>query len=168
MPIDDAHDDLGTAQPPSRIGRFVRRLLLFEGFGYSNDPTDPGGATFCGISRNANPSWPGWVKVDALLAAGKAPTYDDLPDETEDFYGDNYWIPSGADKISDSELSYLVFDTAVNFGVKRAIELLAIAQKPDVTTTLRLARIRYRLGRVEQRPDQLKYLHGWVRRDCEA
>ena len=35
---------------------------------YQNDPIDPGGETWCGISRRANPDWPGWSIVDRIKA----------------------------------------------------------------------------------------------------
>jgi lysozyme family protein len=44
-------------------------VLIHEG-GYVNDPLDAGGETFRGISRRANPDWPGWPIIDAAKLAG--------------------------------------------------------------------------------------------------
>lgn len=32
---------------------------------YVNNPSDPGGETYCGISRVYHPAWPGWATIDA-------------------------------------------------------------------------------------------------------
>ena len=32
---------------------------------YSYDPNDPGGETWCGVSRVNNPNWSGWAIIDA-------------------------------------------------------------------------------------------------------
>src|SRR2546426_796362 len=48
----------------------LTQLLKVEG-GYANDPRDPGGETYKGISRVFWPNWSGWPLIDAAKSAPK-------------------------------------------------------------------------------------------------
>lgn len=39
---------------------------------YVNNPSDPGGETYCGISRVYHPAWPGWAAIDAAKREDEA------------------------------------------------------------------------------------------------
>jgi len=97
---------------------------------YSNDPLDPGGETYRGISRKFNPSWEGWNILDAfrqrrLELTGDIESRLDLL--TSQFYQENYWNKFGGDQISFQPLAEELFDTSVNLGVGRAVKFLQIA-----------------------------------------
>ena len=83
------------------------KLISHEG-GYVNHPTDPGGETNYGISKRAYPS----LDIKALtLADAKA------------IYKRDYWDRAQCDQLP-SQLSYLVFDAAVNSGIGQSIRFL--------------------------------------------
>jgi lysozyme family protein len=89
------------------------KTLKHEG-GYANDPLDPGGETYHGISRRAHPGWPGWVLVDAQRWEDPA-----LKSAVSTLYRARYWNPVGGDAIPDQTLAEEVFDAGVNVGLGR-------------------------------------------------
>lgn len=97
--------------------------------GYVNDPIDPGGETYCGISRRFHPTWRGWalideahVKTDAVLA--KIPNLSDM---VEAFYKDRYWDIYAADHISSQAIAEELYDTGINMGIQRSVRFLQTA-----------------------------------------
>lgn len=80
----------------------IEHVLKWEG-GYVNDRRDPGGETKYGISKRAYPN-------EDILDLTKA--------RAEFLYDRDYWRAMGCDKMPDG-VALLVFDTAVNCGVKR-------------------------------------------------
>lgn len=98
----------------------------FEGL-YSNDPNDPGGETFDGISRTRNPAWNGWALVDKHRADPAFPRSLgadlSLRALAASFYQVAYWTPAGCDAVPDI-LKYDLFDMAVNQGVVAAVKAL--------------------------------------------
>jgi len=91
-------------------------ILAAEG-GYTDHPNDPGGATNYGIT------------AAALKQARK--TIPGLPEHVRDLtaeqalkiYETFYWKPAGCDKLP-SPIDLLVFDGAVNCGVRRGVKFL--------------------------------------------
>lgn len=98
---------------------------------YSNITGDAGGETYMGISRVFNPSWSGWLVVDDWTAGyiNTAARDAALLDEVKEFYRVNYWDRfRGFDVAAVSTaVSTEMFDTAVNLGVRRAVEFLQTA-----------------------------------------
>jgi len=91
-------------------------ILSAEG-GYVDNPKDPGGATNYGITtatlkqaRKTIPGLPGNVRD--LTAEQALKIYDAF-----------YWKPAGCDKLP-SPIDLLVFDGAVNCGVRRGVKFL--------------------------------------------
>jgi lysozyme family protein len=82
-------------------------VLKIEG-GYVNDPLDPGGETKFGISKRSYPDID--IKNMTLEGAGES-------------YKKDYWDKCKCDELPDS-IAIILFDTAVNMGVQRAIKLL--------------------------------------------
>ena len=115
--------------------------LRWEG-GYSNDPSDPGGETKYGISKRYHPN----VDVKNLTI-----------DEAQEIYRMEYWNPSGCDSLPEP-LDLIVFDTAVNMGIKRARSFLS--ETSDWRDYLFL-RLSYYLGRRKQYP---QFIFGWLNR----
>ncbi len=98
----------------------------FEGL-YSNNPLDPGGETWMGISRKRNPAWDGWQIIDEIKKNAhpkdwlKAMNSDDeLFDLVKSFYKAAYWNPLNLDSMMFQEIANELFDTAVNQGVSSA------------------------------------------------
>lgn len=77
---------------------------------------DRGGMTYAGISRNNWPKWSGWRKIDLNDMSGIVPL-------VYDFYYQNFWNKIKGDDIIDQDTAYLIFDFAVNAGIKSAVRL---------------------------------------------
>ena len=83
------------------------KLISHEG-GYVNHASDPGGETNYGISKRAYPS----LDIKALTLA-----------DAKQLYKRDYWDRAQCDQLP-SQLSYLVFDAAVNSGIGQSIRFL--------------------------------------------
>ena len=58
--------------------------------GHVKHPNDPGGETYCGISRRRWPNWEGWAEIDKR----KSPVAGDLLiEEVDAFYWEHFWEP---------------------------------------------------------------------------
>lgn len=90
-------------------------VLQFEG-GYSDHPSDPGGATNLGITiENLRL----WRKREVSKKEVRELTVADV----EPIYRDNYWDACRCDDLP-SGIDFAVFDCAVNQGVGRAARFL--------------------------------------------
>jgi len=85
--------------------RAVDLVLQLEG-GYVNDPRDPGGETKYGISKRSYPD----VDIAALTR-----------EDAIAIYHRDFWMPV-ASVVADPQMRMLVFDSAVNHGLSRALE----------------------------------------------
>ena len=86
-------------------------FVLNEEGGYSNDPLDPGGETNYGISKRAHPQ----VDIKNLTL-----------EEAESIYKYLYWDACRCESLPP-RLALVVFDSAVNQGVRTAIKMLQAA-----------------------------------------
>jgi len=77
----------------------------------TNDPNDPGGLTRFGIAQSRHPE----VDVQNLSLA-----------QAQRIYWREYWQPIHGDQLP-RELAFVLFDTAVNVGVARAVSMLQTA-----------------------------------------
>lgn len=119
-------------------------VLKFEG-GYVNDPDDPGGETKYGISKRSYPN----VDIRNLT-----------PELAGTIYQNDYWGPAGCAHLTPG-MAVVVFDSAVNVGVRRAVEWLG--QYPDADDYL-WHRLAYYRGLVQAKATMGKFFVGWVRR----
>lgn len=139
--------------------------------GYVNDPTDAGGETKYGIAKNANPTIDithlNWENAKAI-------------------YYSNYWLNSKCDKMP-GRLAALNFDAAVQHGpstaakfIQRAIgvaddgaigpiTLATLALKDPITICNNVCdmRVKFYNDIVANKPAQIKFLNGWLRRVAE-
>ena len=91
--------------------------LLKEG-GFSNNPSDPGGATFKGICLRDFPELKEKILGQTLTDAEVA----------QAVYLPKFWIPAGCDTLP-YPLDCVVFDMAVNMGNVRSREAAADARR---------------------------------------
>lgn len=89
-------------------------VLEWEG-GYVNDPDDPGGETKYGISKRAYPD----LDIASLTKEAAA-----------SIYRQDYWKACRCDDLPPP-LAFMLFDAAVNQGVKGAIKALQRALRVD-------------------------------------
>lgn len=101
----------------------LRRTKQYEG-GEVNDPRDPGGHTYCGISRRFWPEWEGWKYVD--MAHLSTVTENFLHRLVYDFYRVNFWHKVRGSEVArlSLEVACEIFDTAVNIDPVDAVRLL--------------------------------------------
>ncbi|MFI7974193.1 glycoside hydrolase family 108 protein [Serratia marcescens] len=167
--------------PTPAFNHAIAFVLGKEG-GYVNDPTDKGGETKYGISDKRDGIADGMTDVDG---DGKPDTrIKDLTlGQASQIYFRDYWYPSYCPDWPDG-ISLIVFDSAVQHGVKKAISLLqdaagvaadgivgaktraaVLAADPEwLLTRYLLRRARYYAEIIKSNPSQAKYLNGWFNR----
>jgi len=145
--------------------------------GYVNDPLDQGGETKYGVAKNANPDldihtldWEAAMRV----------------------YYRRYWLASHCDEIATMapRLAVLHFDIAVNHGVGRAAKFLqkavnvaadgdigpgtmaavkAAVEADEIAVCQAVCQLRtvFYHDIVTNKPEQVRFLKGWLRRTEE-
>jgi len=167
----------------------ISTVLEHEG-GYANDPLDRGGETYRGIARRFHPRWEGWAVIDAAKQFPGFPGTLDadghLKSLVVQFYRDKFWRYEG---ITSQRVAVKVFDAAVNMGspnahriLQRALRQLGYKLKVDgqmgprtlratneafmemLLPELRAYAAVYYAKIVARKPEQVKWLYGWMRR----
>jgi lysozyme family protein len=104
-------------------------------YAWSNNPADPGGETFMGITRRSHPNWEGWDLIDH--AAGRIDNHitdPDFPRNLRNFpqliglvqglYKKTYWDPMMLDSVGNQAVAEKLYDIGVNAGSGVAVKLL--------------------------------------------
>ena len=146
----------------------INKILKFEG-GYVNDKNDSGGETKFGISKKTYPN------LDIKnLTIGQA----------KEIYKRDYWNKIKGDFIKSQKIAELLFDTAINMGIKTAIILaqkclnvkvdgilgkitLSVLNSIDEEKFIycfKLQRIKRYLWIVKRNKKNRKFFFGWVNR----
>jgi len=155
-------------------------VLRWEG-GFVDDPADRGGATNKGITQAVYDEWRERKHYD------KRSVRDIEDGEVKQIYLEQYWKPARCQAL-DSPMSLILFDSAVNHGVGRAVKLLqevlnvavdghfgpATMAAYDfleechgtghIATQYIKAREAFYFRIVEKDPTQGKFLRGWLNR----
>lgn len=136
---------------------------------------DLGGQTYAGIARNPNPNWEGWAVIDQ----GQMPPNSMV----QDFYKKNFWDRVKGDDLPTG-LDYLVYDFAVNAGTGTSAKLLQRAvgvvddgaigngtlaavkahNPEDLIEEFSKQKEAFYQKIVEKRPEQSKFIKGWLNR----
>lgn len=141
-------------------------VLAREG-GYVDDPADPGGATYAGVSlravvglRDENGKLEFDLDADGDVDAADIKRLEALHRAGDDvklsaFYKRRYWAVAGCDQLPHP-MSMALFDAAVNHGPKAAVTMLqrAVGAKPDGAMGPETAR--------KAMVDPLRALHGML------
>jgi len=152
-------------------------ILKVEG-GYVNDPNDRGGETKYGISKKS------YRKLDIKNLT---------KEQAKEIYYKDYWKKVGGDYLP-YPLNLIVFDFAVNSGVKRASEylqqmvnfieedgelivdgkigkitanIIVLRQHkllPDLLSRYQLRRENFYANIAQRSPSQRKFFRGWINR----
>lgn len=164
-----------------------QKVLLNEGI-FSDDPTDNGGRTVLGISEKNWPNWEGWKIVNTLTSAKEIATNAKLQNLVQSFYLQNFWNKINGDIIASQKIAESIFDFSVNAGIKTSSSLAqtVVGSEPDgiigkntvaklnifnptlFVAQFALLKIDRYCDIVDKKPDQLKYLKGWVRRTLKS
>lgn len=107
----------------SRFDQCLAFVLKQEG-GYVNDPSDSGGATNCGITQAV------YDDYRARSGRNRQPVVGITAPEVADIYRARYWKAVAGDSLAVG-LDLVVFDAAVNHGVKQASKFLQRALGVD-------------------------------------
>lgn len=119
----------------------VEFTLKWEG-GYTDNPSDPGGETNYGISKRSYPN----LNIKNLTR-----------EQAISIYKKDYWDKCGCNNIP-YPLDIIVFDTAVNCGIQRA--LIWYQEYPSWCQYL-MRRIKHYAERGQRHP---QFLRGWLNR----
>jgi len=164
------------------IGEFdkcLKRILKHEG-GFVNDPLDSGGITNLGVTKRV---WEEFVGHPVSENDMRALTVE----KVAPMYKKRFWDRASCDNLPIG-VDYVVFDFAVNAGVGRSIKTLqsAVGSNPDgIVGSQTLARINvidakelvnkfsnervdFYQGIVARKPDQARFIKGWLNRVEEA
>ncbi len=153
---------------------FQKVIQLEGGFRLIQNPNEKA-KTYAGIYRISHPNWEGWEFIDR----------DESPptEMVRKFYYENYY--KRLEEIKDPQVRFIIFEFAVNAGLKKAIKLAqaVVGTSPDgiigpktisaLNSTLPLdfiksyllARIKHYLDLANKDPKRYGiYLRGWLNR----
>jgi lysozyme family protein len=148
----------------------VARTLKHEG-GFTNNPSDSGGATNMGITQRDLPNIP----IETLTV-----------DQAVAYYQENYWKALYS-QITSQEVANLIFDSGVLFGVGTAVRILQgifsahgavtdglfgphtldltnTAEPVGLLAAYKTALVSHALAVVQANPKDRQFFAGWVRR----
>jgi lysozyme family protein len=157
----------------------LNRILKHEG-GFVNDPLDSGGMTNLGVTKRV---WEEFVGHPVSEADMRALT----PEIIAPMYKMKYWNSSHCEVLPKG-LDYVVFDFAVNAGTGRSVKTLqqaigcvadgvigpktmaAIndAEPKNLIAKFSDARADFYQGIVARKPDQARFIKGWLNRVEDA
>ena len=141
------------SQNTSKFDKMLAFIFKAEG-GYTSN--DCGQAGNKGIRQS---TYDGYRQRKGLATQ---PVKDITDEEVREIYYKDYYVASGADKISDPRLAIYTFDTAVNMGVGASKEVLKQSgNNLDKFEDIRIARYE---SIAENKPEKAKYLNGWKNR----
>lgn len=163
----------------SRFDISLGRVLKHEG-GFVNDPLDSGGITNLGVTKRV---WEEFVGHPVSEADMRNLTVE----KVSKLYKQRYWDRVQADKLPKG-VDYVVFDFAINAGVGRAVKTLqsTVGATPDgiigngtlasvnamdakeLVNQYSDARVDFYQGIVARRPDQARFIRGWLNRVEDA
>ena len=157
----------------------LKKVLELEGgLKLHKNPTE-NMETYAGIYRKVHPNWKGWKYIDR----GLEPPFELV----KNFYYENYWKPF--EKVQNEKIKALLFETAVNFGVRQTVKLaqkvlgvkvdgilgpktleaINLAEPEDFIRDFTLARIAFYTALANKNPRRYGiYLRGWINRTLEA
>lgn len=136
----------------------LQRVLKDEG-GYTNDPSDSGGATNYGITIGDVRKY---VKKNATPADVKALTLD----QATSIYKSKYWDSLDCDSLA-SGVDYTCFDYGVNSGLERprkALQRFSDKSGAELINAINNERRAFLKGLAATRTKDQKFLRGWLAR----
>lgn len=135
----------------SNYERAFNMLCQYEGF-TSDLKGDAGGYTIWGITERWYPK-----DVEAMMVM----TPQSSKEYAKTFYKREFWDKAGCDNLP-LPIDIITFDTAVNCGLHAAKKML-VESKNDWKDYI-YRRLFYYSILVKEKPDQLKFLRGWLNR----
>ncbi len=156
-----------------------QKIRFYEGY-YVNDPIDPGGITYAGITYKYNPEWYGWRYID-FNNIKRNERVEACEHWILDYYLD-IWVSEGFYKLKNQNVANYLFDMRINNSRKTTVRLCnklrgVFVQYQEQWVTEELDRIdlkslsRLRTNHyhdlVRKSPEKRKFLTGWLRRSVD-
>ena len=101
----------------------LSKVLKYEG-GYVDDPSDPGGETYAGVSRRYWPNWVGWAHIDGIKDKTHLDIYVPIQDAVVAFYQEHFWGRIRGDSIQIQQVADELLECAVHVGVHQAVKFV--------------------------------------------
>ncbi len=133
-----------------------KKTGIIEG-GWADKPSDSGGQTWEGVSRNNFPQWQGWGIIDGYKHLPNFPaslkTAVGLEEMVQSFYRQNFWYPIKGDLLLFQEVADSIYDSAVNMGVGKAIQLVqdSLFELPDNNKTQAIRALGINYGHMDNK-----------------
>jgi lysozyme family protein len=163
----------------SRFEECLARVLKHEG-GYVHDSLDSGGRTNLGVTQRV---WEEFVGHPVSEADMRTLTLE----KVTKLYKQRYWNPAYCEVLPKG-LDYVVFDFAVNAGTGRSVKTLQSAigcvadgvigpktmaaingaNVKNLVAKFSDARTEFYQGIVAKKPDQARFIKGWLNRVEDA
>ena len=125
---------------------------------FSDDPGDRGGATKYGITHIDFDRWRDFIKEP------RAGVHSLTREEAALIYETFYWQELGCNALPHG-LDYCAFDLGVNSGVARSHRYLAESNGTPAERIIQICDRRAKfLTALAEKPSQLKFKRGWLRR----
>lgn len=160
---------------PEVIAGLIETKQQRRKVGYVNIPEDTGGETKYGVAKNGNPD----TDITTLDLAGAM-----------EIYYKRYWLAGSCDEL-EGGVAIIHFDGCVNHGVKRANKFLQMAANvpsenvdgdigpgtlrhvgeitpEDLIASVTGQRDKFYHSIVANRPNQVKFLNGWMARIADV
>jgi lysozyme family protein len=165
----------------ANFNQAIPRILIWEG-GYVNDPDDLGGETNRGITDRLDGTVDGWVDVNG---DGKPDVrIKELTEEqAKEVYKRRFWDTLKGDEIKSQAIATILFDGYVNMGVSAIRLMQRLVRVPSdgnigpvtlhainnadekyLYNAYKSERVTYYKRIAERRPQNKKFLKGWLRR----
>lgn len=112
----------------SNYAASLAKVLTYEG-GYSNDPKDPGGSTYKGVTQATYAAWRKRMQLDDRSVRLMTET------ELQAIYQTGYWNTIGASTLPTG-VDLVTFDASVNSGPRQALTWLKRSTKLTSVETI--------------------------------
>ena len=163
----------------ANFDNFAPFLRSWEG-GFVNNPSDPGGATMCGVTMA---TWKQYCRQHGIRCTVET-LKNIAPADWASIMKSGYWDKVSAGGIKCQGIANMVADFAVNAGVTTAAKALQRAanvlhdgivgtiplqavndgNQAIIFRALRAARLEYYQGLAKRKPEMEQFLAGWERR----
>ena len=164
----------------------ILKTLVHEG-GYANNPVDPGGETYRGVSRKNWSNWAGWAIIDGYKSNASFPHILDSDENLQnliiEFYREGFWKDLWS-QIDSQAIADKLFDLGILFGVHTSVAILqttagvtadglfgvntlAAVNQHDATSLLSMYKANlatHAFNVVAANPSSRIFLKGWVDR----
>ena len=167
----------------------LKKTLHHEG-GFVDNPNDPGGATYRGISLRFLRAEGEDIDNDGDIDLQDIQALADNPEAINGLYQQYFWQPNRLNEVPSELLSCKIFDMCVNMGARQAWKLVQRASGRlvadgivgprtieylvqqtdsdfDLIKRIRAEQEKFYRALVKQKPNLGVFLKGWLRRAAQ-